>query len=58
MVSETIMLPADTSQDDALEVVRRLNNDARYHGILVQLPLPDHISEDTVIQSHQSEQGR
>ena len=52
MVSETVRLPADTSQDDALAVVRRLlNEDARYHGILVQLPLPDHIDEDTVIQS-------
>ena len=44
-------MPADTSQDDALAVVQRLNEDARYHGILVQLPLPDQIDEDTVIQS-------
>ncbi len=51
MVSETIRLPADTPQDEALAVVRRLNKDARYHGILVQLPLPDQISEDAVIQS-------
>ena len=51
MVSETINMPADTSQDDALAVVQRLNEDARYHGILVQLPLPDQIDEDTVIQS-------
>ena len=51
MVSETINMPADTSQDEALAVVQRLNNDARYHGILVQLPLPDQIDEDTVIQS-------
>ena len=51
MVSETITLPADTSQDEALAVVQRLNEDARYHGILVQLPLPDQIDEDTVIQS-------
>ncbi|MCY3637813.1 MAG: bifunctional methylenetetrahydrofolate dehydrogenase/methenyltetrahydrofolate cyclohydrolase FolD [Chloroflexi bacterium] len=51
MVSETINLPADTPQEEALAVVQRLNEDARYHGILVQLPLPDHIDEDTVIQS-------
>ena len=51
MVSETIRLPANTSQDEALAVVRRLNDDARYHGILVQLPLPAHISEDAVIES-------
>ena len=51
MVSETINLPADTPQEEALGVVQRLNEDARYHGILVQLPLPDQIDEDTVIQS-------
>ncbi|MDE2686641.1 MAG: bifunctional methylenetetrahydrofolate dehydrogenase/methenyltetrahydrofolate cyclohydrolase FolD [Chloroflexota bacterium] len=51
MVSETINLPADTPQEEALAAVQRLNEDARYHGILVQLPLPDHIDEDTVIQS-------
>ncbi|MCY3544242.1 MAG: bifunctional methylenetetrahydrofolate dehydrogenase/methenyltetrahydrofolate cyclohydrolase FolD [Chloroflexi bacterium] len=51
MVSDTINLSADTLQEEALAVVQRLNEDARYHGILVQLPLPDHIDEDTVIQS-------
>ena len=51
MESKTIALPADTTQDEALAVVRRLNDDARYHGILVQLPLPAHISEDAVIES-------
>lgn len=51
MVSETINLPANTPQEEALATVRRLNEDARYHGILVQLPLPDQIDEDTVIQS-------
>ena len=51
MASKTIALPADTTQDEALAVVRRLNDDARYHGILVQLPLPAHISEDAVIES-------
>ncbi len=51
MVSETINLSADTPQEEALAVVQRLNEDVRYHGILVQLPLPDHIDEDTVIQS-------
>ncbi len=51
MESKTIALPADTTQDEAMAVVRRLNDDARYHGILVQLPLPAHISEDAVIES-------
>ena len=51
MVSETIRMSADTTQADALAVVRRLNEDARYHGILVQLPLPNQIDEDAVIAS-------
>ncbi len=49
MVSESVHLPANTPQDEVLAIVRRLNHDARYHGILVQLPLPDHIDEDAVI---------
>lgn len=51
MASESIRMPADTPQDEALAIVQRLNEDARYHGILVQLPLPGHISEDAVIES-------
>ena len=51
MVSESIPLQASTTQDEVLSVVRRLNCDARIHGILAQLPLPDHIDEDTVIES-------
>ena len=47
--SETIKLPGDTSQSDLLEVVDRLNGDSQIHGILVQLPLPDHIDERTVL---------
>ena len=51
MVSESVQLPASTTQEEVLSVVRRLNGDARIHAILVQLPLPDHIDEDTVIES-------
>ena len=51
MMSEVVRLPADAMQDDVLSVVRRLNEDARYHGVLVQLPLPNHIDEDAVIES-------
>ena len=42
-------LPATTSQDDLLALVRRLNQDPRVSGILVQLPLPEQISADAVI---------
>ena len=51
MVSEIEQLPATASQDEVLSAVRRLNGDARIHGMLVQLPLPDHIDEDAVIDA-------
>ncbi len=42
-------LPADTSEGDLLELVRKFNNDPNIHGILVQLPLPKHIDATRVI---------
>lgn len=44
-------LPADTSQDELLALIERLNQDRRVHGILVQLPLPRHIDEKRVLFS-------
>lgn len=44
-------LDADTSQEDLLALIDKLNNDADVHGILVQLPLPGHLNEDLVINS-------
>ena len=44
-------LSEDTSEADLLEVVNRLNDDNEVHGILVQLPLPEHINEDAVINA-------
>jgi methylenetetrahydrofolate dehydrogenase (NADP+)/methenyltetrahydrofolate cyclohydrolase len=41
--SERLDLPAEISQEDLIAEVRRLNADPAVHGILVQLPLPDHI---------------
>jgi methylenetetrahydrofolate dehydrogenase (NADP+)/methenyltetrahydrofolate cyclohydrolase len=51
MFSETINLPAETTQDELLARVAKLNVDDRFHGVLVQLPLPKHIDERAVIQS-------
>lgn len=42
-------MDADTSEDALLAVIEQLNNDPAVHGILVQLPLPDHLNEDLVI---------
>ncbi|HVO19207.1 MAG TPA: bifunctional methylenetetrahydrofolate dehydrogenase/methenyltetrahydrofolate cyclohydrolase FolD [Anaeromyxobacter sp.] len=44
-------LPADTSQADLMALVDRLNQDRAVHGILVQLPLPDHLDEQAVIDA-------
>ncbi|MFY0680591.1 MAG: bifunctional methylenetetrahydrofolate dehydrogenase/methenyltetrahydrofolate cyclohydrolase FolD [Thalassovita sp.] len=44
-------LPADTSEEDLLAIVQKLNDDPAVHGILVQLPLPDHLNSDLVINS-------
>ena len=44
-------LDADTSEADLLALIDRLNNDPEIHGILVQLPLPDHLDEDLVINA-------
>ena len=44
-------LPADTSQQELLALIGRLNADPAIHGILVQLPLPGHIDSGAVIQS-------
>ena len=50
MHSETFHLPVDTPQDVLLSLIDRLNVDDRFHGILVQLPLPAQIDEATAIE--------
>lgn len=49
--SEVHRLPAETSQEELLALVDKLNNQANIHGILVQLPLPGHIEEKAVIDA-------
>ena len=48
---EVFRLSDEASQEELLELVRRLNADETFHGILVQLPLPSQIDEDTVIEA-------
>ncbi len=50
MFSETFQRDGATAQSDLLALIDRLNDDARFHGILVQLPLPDGISESAAIE--------
>lgn len=47
--SRVIRLPEDTTQQQLLDLVDKLNADERFHGILVQIPLPAHINELQVI---------
>lgn len=49
MLEETIKLPADTPEEIVLQTVDRLNRDPKFHGVLVQLPLPKHINTDKII---------
>ncbi len=48
--SASYELPEETTQDELLELIDRLNEDPAITGILVQLPVPDHIDEDTIIR--------
>ncbi len=49
MKSDTIRLPASTSQEELLSIIDRLNADPTVHGILVQMPVPKQIDPDAVI---------
>lgn len=49
--SRQITLSVDTSEDELLGMVSGLNADPGIHGILVQLPLPDHIDEGKVLEA-------
>ncbi|MDI6742770.1 MAG: bifunctional methylenetetrahydrofolate dehydrogenase/methenyltetrahydrofolate cyclohydrolase FolD [Smithella sp.] len=48
-LSREYKLAADTSEEKLLCIIRELNNDKLIHGILVQLPLPQHISTEKII---------
>jgi methylenetetrahydrofolate dehydrogenase (NADP+)/methenyltetrahydrofolate cyclohydrolase len=43
-------VPADVSQENLEKLIKELNADPKVHGILVQLPLPDHLDEERVLQ--------
>lgn len=47
--SETIVYPEQTTEKELLDKVEALNRDPKFHGILVQLPLPKHIDTDKVL---------
>jgi len=49
--SEVIRLPAETKQEELMAHIARLNANPAIHGILVQLPLPDHLDEKPVLEA-------
>lgn len=49
--SNTIRLPDTTTEDELVGLIEKLNRDADVNGILVQLPLPEHITKSRVLQS-------
>ncbi len=51
VLSQTIRLPASSYQDTIIAQVNELNRDDRFHGILVQLPLPRHVDVDEIIRT-------
>ena len=51
MVSDTFLMPADSTNEQVLTRIQALNEDTRFHGILVQLPMPPQIDERLIIES-------
>ena len=51
MHSEKFALPEETTQEELVALVEKLNCDDKVHGILVQLPLPKHLDEKAVINT-------
>ncbi len=51
MTTSDVTMPASTTQDALIAEVRRLGEDPNVHGILVQLPLPDHLDQYPVIET-------
>jgi len=55
LFSETIHLPAESSQAEVLELIASLNRNPQFHGILVQLPVPKHLDSTAIIQAISAE---
>lgn len=49
--AEQYDLPAETTEEELMQLIEKLNKDPHLNGILVQLPLPDHINADRILSS-------
>jgi methylenetetrahydrofolate dehydrogenase (NADP+)/methenyltetrahydrofolate cyclohydrolase len=51
IIAEDYLLPSDTIEKELLDLIEKLNKNKEVNGILVQMPLPKHINEDTVVNT-------
>lgn len=51
IISKSFDLPANSSETDLLNLIEQLNNDDQIDGILVQLPLPEHLDSTTILEA-------
>lgn len=51
LFSETFTLPDTVQENEVLSLINNLNTDNRFHGILVQMPLPNHLNDSTIIEA-------
>src|SRR5690625_1537474 len=49
--SEIIKMPTETTESELIQTITTLNENEEVHGILVQLPLPEHINEQRIIEA-------
>ncbi|MCX6667894.1 MAG: bifunctional methylenetetrahydrofolate dehydrogenase/methenyltetrahydrofolate cyclohydrolase, partial [Euryarchaeota archaeon] len=48
--SNRLEFPKDVSENEILDSIKKLNNDGKVHGILIQYPVPNHISPDKLMK--------
>lgn len=51
MIAETWRYPESTTENEILETLEKVNQDDSIHGVIVQVPLPDHISVDKILST-------
>lgn len=51
MVGRVVRMPAETTREELLSEIEKVNRDESVHGLLVQLPLPKHMNEAEIIRS-------
>jgi methylenetetrahydrofolate dehydrogenase (NADP+)/methenyltetrahydrofolate cyclohydrolase len=50
IIPKTLELPENVSEDEVIKVIKELNQDKNAHGILIQLPIPEHLPQERLIE--------